>query len=213
MRLLGFRPFSKNLAFCVTCMRHFGLGGAEVPLSMLFADVRGSTALAEKTTATEFSRLMNRFYRVASKVLLRSQAWVDKLVGDEVIALYIPGFAGSRHARAAVDAGIKLLRVTGHDEADGPRLPIGVGVHTGSAYVGAVGSPEEGISDITALGDGMNTAARLVGMAAQGELVLSEATYQAAELHWSNLEQRELNLKGKAQPFTARILRVEDGAD
>ena len=211
MRLLGKRPFSKNPSFCDPCMGHFELGGAEVPLTMLFADVRGSTAMAEKTTASEFTRLLNRFYHVASKVLLRSQAWVDKLVGDEVIALYIPGFAGSQHARRAVDAGIKLLRLTGHDEAGGPWLPIGVGVHTGTAFVGAVGSPEEGITDITALGDGMNTAARLVGMAAQGEMVLSEATYQAAELHWSNLEQRELNLKGKAQPVTARVLRVEAG--
>ncbi len=211
MRLMGKRPFAKNPSFCDPCMKGVPLGGAEVPLTMLFADVRGSTSLAEKTSAAEFARLMNRFYGCASNVFIRSQAWVDKLVGDEVIALYIPGFAGPRHAHAAVQAGIKLLRLTGHAGDDGPWLPVGVGVNTGTAYVGTVGSEEEGIRDITALGDAMNTAARLVGVAAQGEIVLSEVTYNAAELHWSNLEQRELTLKGKDQPVTARVLRVAPG--
>ena len=178
---------------------------------MLFADVRGSTALAEKSSASEFTQLMNRFYRQASNVFVHSQAWIDKLVGDEVIALFIPGFAGPRHADAAIQAGIKLLRRTGHADAHGPWLPVGVGVHTGTAFVGSVGSEEDGITDITALGDGMNTAARLVGVAAKGEIVLSEAAYEAAELHWSNLEQRELTLKGKSQPVTARVLRVAAG--
>lgn len=208
MRLLGIRQFAKNPSFCEPCMNGFPLGGAEVTLSMLFADVRGSTSMAEKTSATEFTGLMNRFYGHASKVFIRSHAWIDKLVGDEVIALYLPGFVGPRHAHEAIQAGIKLLRLTGHTREDGPWLPVGVGIHTGTAYVGTVGSDEEGIRDVTALGDAMNTAARLVGVAAQGEIVLSEVAYNAAELHWSNLEQRELTLKGKERLVTARVLRV-----
>src|SRR3712207_468067 len=111
-------------------------GGAEVDLSMLFVDVRGSTRLAEGMRAAEFSRLMNRFYAAATEVLIRTDAFIDKFVGDEVVALYLPLFTGPNHARVAVQAAQELLRVTGHDDQQGPWLPIGVGVHSGIAFVG-----------------------------------------------------------------------------
>ena len=67
-------------------------------LSLLFVDVRGSTNLAERMTATEFSRLMNRFYTVTTDVLVKTNAFIDKLVGDEVMAIYLPIFTGPNHA-------------------------------------------------------------------------------------------------------------------
>ena len=69
---------------------------------------------------------------------MRSSALVDKLVGDEVIALYVPGVAGEHHPRRAIEAALELLKVTGHGSAEGPWLPIGAGVHTGVASIGAV---------------------------------------------------------------------------
>src|SRR3990172_11025682 len=94
------------------CQKH--PGGAEIELSMLFVDVRGSTSITEGMGAAEFSRLMNRFYAAVTQVLIGSDAFIDKLVGDEVIALYLPIFAGKEHARRAVEAAQDVLRATGH---------------------------------------------------------------------------------------------------
>lgn len=123
MRALGRRPSPKNPNFCNTCERFARKypGGAEGELSFLFADVRGSTAVAERMTPMEFTRLMNRFYDVTTRVLMKSDAWIDKLVGDEVIGLYLP-FLGERRARIAVETAQELLRVTGHADPGGPSL-------------------------------------------------------------------------------------------
>ncbi len=99
-------------------------GGAEIELSLLFADVRGSTTLAERMAPAEFGRLMNRFYVSANRVLIDTDALVDKLVGDEVIGLYLP-VMGPEHAAKAIEAARELLVATG------PSLPVGAGVHTG----------------------------------------------------------------------------------
>ena len=173
---------------------------------MLFADVRGSTSLAERASPAEFRRLMNRFYRVATGVLLETEAIIDKFVGDEVVALYIPALAGSEHARAAVRAGQELLRATGHGDSGGVWLPIGIGIHTGTAFVGSVGG--DGVVDITALGDAVNTTARLAAAAGPGEALVSEATCAAAGLETGGLAQRRLELKGRSEPVSVRVLRV-----
>src|SRR5262249_55990662 len=157
-----FKRSNKNPNVCNHC-EQFALknpGGAEIELSMLFADVRGSTSLAEKMSPSEFSQLLNRFYRVANKVFVRTDAMIDKLVGDEVIGLYIPGLAGKDHARLAIQAAQELLHETGHSGSGEPWLPVGVGVHTGTAFVGAVGSADA-FTDFTALGDNVNITARL----------------------------------------------------
>jgi adenylate cyclase len=82
-----------------------------------------------------------------------------------------------------------------------------VGIHTGIAYVGAVGSDDTSW-DFTALGDTVNTAARLVAAAAAGEILLSDATYEKAGLSDVALERRELVLKGKSEPVGVRVLRI-----
>jgi len=175
---------------------------------MLFADVRGSTALAEKMSPIDFSRLINRFYVVATDVLVRTDALVDRLIGDEVIGLYIPGFAGPDHPRRAIEAARTLLGVTGHQDPEGPWLPVGVGIHTGTAFVGVVGGEEGTPQDFTALGDNVNTAARLASNAKPGEVLISDAAYTAAGLDLGDLETRELELKGKETTTGVHVLRV-----
>jgi adenylate cyclase len=186
-------------------------GGAEVELTMLFVDARGSTSLAETMSAAAFGKLLNRFYAVATDVLIKTDAFVDKFVGDEVIGLYMPLFTGPNHARPAVQAAQELLRVTGHGDAKGPWLPIGVGVHTGVAWVGTVKGTEDSISDVTALGDNVNITARLASKAGAGEALISDATYAAAGLNFGELEQRQLELKGKSEPVGVRVVRVGSG--
>ena len=207
MHLLGRDQSRYNPRFCEKCKVFEHPGGAEVPLTMLFADVRGSTTLAEQMSAREFGRLINRFYSVASHVLIQTDAMVDRLMGDEAIGLYIPGFAGPEHPRRAIEAAQELLRLTGHRDTRGPWLPVGIGVHTGLAFVGVVGN-EASTMDFTALGDNVNITARLASEAGPGEILISEAAFLAAHLQIENLERRQLELKGKSEPIGVYISNV-----
>lgn len=207
MHLLGRDQSKYNPRFCQKCEVFEHPGGAEVPLTMLFADVRGSTQLAEQMSPREFSKLINRFYAAASHVLIQTDAMVDRLMGDEAIGLFLPGFAGPEHPRRAIEAAQDLLRMTGHRDAKGPWLPVGVGIHTGLAFVGVVGG-EASTADFTALGDNVNVAARLASQAGPGEILISDAAYSASKLDLGNLERRQLDLKGKSEPIGVRVLRV-----
>lgn len=200
----------KNPRYCTGC--HFFTtqfpGGAEIELTMLFVDVRGSTTIAETMNNTEFSHLMNRFYEAAINTLVQADAFIDKLVGDEVTALFIPGYAGNDHAQKALEAGRSLLRVTGHGESGGPWVPVGVGVHTGVAWVGSIARVSGSAADFTALGDNVNVTARLASNAKAGEVLISDSAYAASGLDLGDLEHRQLELKGKSEPIGVRILRV-----
>ena len=209
MRFIGRRPAKANPRFCDFCERfaRTNVGGTEIELSLLFADVRDSTALAERSSATEFGRLMNRFYATATRALIETDGLIDKLVGDEVIGHYYPGFAGPRHAQQAILAAQRLLAQTGHDRPGGPWLPVGAGVHTGTAYAGTVGSSDT-FTDFTALGDAVNIAARLASLAQKGEILISEAACSASGMELSGLERRTLALKGHEQPIEVRVWRV-----
>ena len=208
MHMLGRDQSRYNPRYSEPCGQFENPGGAEVILTMLFADVRGSTALAEQMTPLEFSGLMNRFYAVATDVLVRTDAMVDRLVGDEVIGLYLPGMAGQEHSRKAIKAAQNLLRLTGHRDRKGPWIPVGVGVHTGIAYVGVVGGGQDNPTDFTALGDNVNITARLASQARPGEILISDAANAAAGLNLGHLQQQQLELKGKRDSIGVRVLRV-----
>ena len=204
------RQSPKNPRFCTACdlFNSRYPGGAEVELTMLFVDVRGSTSIAEKMNAVEFGHLMNRFYEATINVLVQAGAFIDKLVGDEVTAHFFPGYTGVEHARKAVEAGQALLRVTGHGEPGGPWVPVGVGVHTGTAWVGSIVGASGTGSDFTALGDNVNIAARLASKAGVGEVLISEATSTAARIKTEGLERRTLELKGKSETISVSVLHA-----
>ena len=205
LKPFGFGPSKLNRRLCRACFRHIEKhpGGAEIELSLLFADVRGSTSIAETMPPQEFSRLISRFYGAAARVVDGWDGLVDKFVGDEVVALFVPGFAGQDHAQRAVAAARELLRETGSDEGE-PWIPIGAGVHTGVAYVGRVG--EGDACDFTAVGDAVNTAARLASSAEVGEILVSRAAADASELDGSGLESRTLTLRGKDEMIETLVL-------
>lgn len=204
----GLHRSDKNPHYCWGCYQFLSEvpGGAEVELTMFFADVRGSTALAETMSAAEFGALLNRFYRVAIDALVLKDAFIDNLIGDEISAIFVPGFAGPDHAAQAIEAGRDLLRATGHGHDADPWIPLGIGIHTGVAWVGAVGGAEGAAADFTALGDTVNITARLTSAAAAGEILASEATIRAAGLQDAPLERRELALKGKSEPVEVRVM-------
>jgi adenylate cyclase len=209
--LSGGRPASYSPRLCSICEKEMRKeeAGAEVELSLLFADVRGSTTLAEKTTTSEFKRLIQRFYQSASDVLVQHNAMVNRLMGDQVIGLFVPRFAGPEHTKVAVTAALDLLRATGHEDREGPWIPVGIGIHTGLAYVGAVGS-KEGVNEIAVLGSAANLAARLSSHAADGEVVISDTAAASAKLapDGTGLQNRLIDLKGISQPVAARVLRL-----
>jgi adenylate cyclase len=211
LRLLGFGPSRINRRICGGCIHALEKrpGGAEVEATFLFADVRGSTALAETAGAEEFRRLMARFYAEAAAAVDKRNGIVDKFAGDQLVALFIPGFAGPDHAAEAVEAARELLQRTGHDGGD-PWLPVGAGVHLGTAYIGTVG--EEEALDFTALGDPVNTAARLAGVAAAGEILLSNAAAEGAGVDTDGLERRSLELRGRSEALDAVVLVAAQGA-
>lgn len=216
LRRYGYSPWEKNPKLCGRCFKGLELhaklcpsatddrevAGAEVEASMLFADVRGSSKLARQMPVFDFTRLMNRFYRVSSEVLIEADAIIEKFVGDEVVGLFLPFMAGKEHARRAVEAAEGLLLATGHGSAEGPWVPLGAGVHTGTAFVGVVGS--KGASDFTALGDPVNVAAHLASQAAIGEILVTNQAASAASLPDEGLERRHLSLKD--HPVDALVL-------
>lgn len=199
---VGFRPWEKNPTVCSLCYRYLqrNPGGAEIDLTFLFADIRGSTPLAEKMPTAEYGRLISRFFRTASSIVTSSDGAIEKFVGDQVAALYIPGFAGPDHARKAVEAGRRII------EATKGWIQVGAGVHTGRAYVGSVGD-EKGVQDMQALGDAPNTTARLASAADAGVVLVSEAAAIAAGLDVSGLEARILALKGKTELVKVHMVR------
>jgi adenylate cyclase len=200
------RPSNMNPHLCTTCedFARSNPGGVETEVSLLFADVRGSTTIAEGMSPVDFRNLINRFYTVATEILADSAAIIDKIIGDQASGIYVPGFTGPDHAKIAFEAGKQILDRTGHYSAEGPWIPLGVGIHTGTAFVGSIGS--KGVTDITVLGDVANTAARLSSSAGVGEIYISEAASRHAGYdNFVNLEKRELELKGKINRTTVNV--------
>lgn len=203
MRMIGRQRSNYNPSFCSDCenMAIKNHAQAEVPLTMIFADIRGSTALAEKMPTAEFSNLINRFYQVSSDIVINSKGFVDKFIGDEVSAYFVPGLVGKEHSRIALEVGKEILKQTGHGSKEGPWVPVGVGIHSGPAIVGALGK-EGGLNDITVLGDTANTAARLASQAKAGEILASEVTVMQAGFDTTGSQKEDLALKGKDNPVT-----------
>jgi adenylate cyclase len=197
MRMFGHARWPKNPKYCTGCFqflreRH---GGAEIECSLLFADVRGSTSMAERMSPLAFTALMGRFFDTATSILIDEGAMVDKFVGDEVIGLFIPAMATDAHPEHAVRAARRLLTATGHERPEGPWLPIGIGVNTDVAYVGSVGQGHD--TEMTAMGDAVNVTARLSGLAKAGEILIPLEAAAKAGVRPDGLERRSLELKGK----------------
>ncbi|KQH79743.1 adenylate cyclase [Mycobacterium gordonae] len=202
LAVAGFSPSRKNPNLCSRCCDALPAGGAEVDVAVLFADVRGSTALGQRGAAKDFAALLNRFYRAATQTLLRHDAVIDKLIGDEVMAFFVRGISGPQYRGHAVAAGLDLLQAVGYGSAEGPWLELGVAVNAGIAYVGNVG---DAVVDFTALGDPVNVAARMQQHAKGGELLVATGV---ADEHAATARRRRLNLRGYAQPVDAFVLAV-----
>jgi adenylate cyclase len=207
VRPLGYRPSRKNPTICAVCVETSPPGGMKMHTGVLFADIRGFTAHSEGEDPEELSVMLRRFYRCAEDVLF-PEAIIDKVIGDEVMALYLPevqlqidqGEVGSLMLDHARD----LMRAVGYGSGEGPFLQLGIGVDMGEAFVGNIG--ERALYDFTAVGDVVNTASRLQGEARGGEIVVSQRV--AEQLPTPVGSREELTLKGKDEPQTAYRIQV-----
>lgn len=204
LRHLGFALFAGNPAICNLCIKSLnkiGVYGAEIPVSLLFADIRGSTSIGERLSPTEFRAFLDRFYRISSGAILDNDGLVDKFVGDEVIGLFFAGVSGQQHAAAAIRAARTLLDGVGRADTTMGAIPVGAAVHTGDAFVGSTGA-ESAVTDFTALGDVVNTTARLASEAVTGELLVSEAVAEAAGIETEAEGRRTITVRGRSNPVT-----------
>ena len=199
----GKKRSALNPRFCNLCedFASKNPGGHEVEMSMLFADVRGSTALSEQMTPTDFSRLINRFYVESTNAIVQEDGLVEKLAGDAVAAFWGAGFAGPDYVARTVHAAKNILKIMSRE-----KIPVGIGVHAGVAYFGAMGSAD-GLVNISAIGDEVNTAARLASKARAGEIIVSEKTLHMAQLDGSGFEKCSLELKGISEPVLVHVMR------
>ena len=206
MSVIGRGQSSRQPQVCASCVRNGEKhpGGAEVPIATVFADMRGSTPTAERLGDKAFTELINRFYRTSSRVLIDHNALLGRLAGDQAIGYFVPGIAGPEYGQAAFDSAFELLRATGHDSDEGPWIPLGVGVHAGTAYVGLLGE-HGGSKEMTALGDDINVGARLADKAGVGEILASRQLTELTGANTIGLEHRTLDLKGKSMPFEVTV--------
>jgi adenylate cyclase len=200
MKRLGFTPSRKNPNICARCIERAPEGGAIVPVTILFADVRGYTALCERMTPTEVREFVHRLYETASSALLAQEGLLGQIAGDEVQGLFVPGLAGPEHRQKAVEAARSLVRVVRYGSPDGT-LEVGIGIATGEEFVGNVAGG--GYKDFAAVGDVTNTAARLTSVAKNSEIVVDAETYGAVAGAYPDSQQKLLLLKGKQEPVEA----------
>jgi adenylate cyclase len=180
-------------------------GGAKMQTGVLFADLRGFTQSSEHADPEDVSRILRRFYGCAEKALF-PEAIIDKLIGDEVMALYLaPVLPKADIPRLMVDHARALLRAVGYGSAAGPFVDVGVGIDFGEAFVGNIGQRD--VYDFTAIGDVVNTASRLQGQAAGGQIVVADRA--AATLGDVDAECIEVELKGKEHPVAAHRITVD----
>ncbi len=149
-------------------------------------------------TTSAYRALLDRFYSTASSVVFAHEGQVDKFVGDELVAIFFPFVSGARHADRAVACARALLEATGHADPSGPWVPVGAGVHSGPTWIGAVG--DDAHTEITAVGDSVNTTSRLASAAQAGEVLVTVDALRAAGLDES-LPRQNLTLKGRTQPI------------
>jgi adenylate cyclase len=202
--LYGRKQSTLNPHFCNVCedfAKKFP-GGAEVEMSMLFADIRGSTELSEQMTSIEFSKLINRFYVGATRAITEEDGLVDKLAGDAVAAFWGAGFAGKDYVARTVRSAQAISRLMQRQN-----IPVGIGVHAGVAYFGAIGSAD-GLVDISAVGEDVNTAARLASQASAGEIIVSGTALARTDIDDTGLESRRLELKGISEPVAVRVMHA-----
>jgi adenylate cyclase len=185
--------------------------GVERRITIMFADLRGFTSLAERLYPYDSVFLLNRFFETMSEAVERNGGAVDKFLGDGIMALFgVAPARGSGSRDALLAARDMLASLDRLNQEFGPTLParlrMGLGIHTGPAVLGRVGVQTGGL---TALGDSVNTASRLEALNKElgSVLVVSSSTVEAAGLAIPGAEVRDVTLRGRAETLAVHVVR------
>jgi adenylate cyclase len=194
------------------------LAGVRKELTVLFADIRGYTSLSESAPPEQVVTLLNHYLELATRAIRACDGTVDKYIGDAVLALFNAPTDQASHAQSAVWAALALQGTSVRlREVVEREVQFGIGVNTGEAVAGYVGTSEQ--LSYTAIGDAVNIAARLQVSAAPGEVLISEATYVLVREDFEAHCLGPLEVKGRSEPVIAyrvlgpRIAPVSIGAD
>ncbi len=170
-------------------------------LTVLFSDIRGFTALSESRTPKEVVNLLNNYFEQQVTALFRHGATVDKFIGDAVMAFWGAPAPCDNAAASAIEAAMEMLdSLESFKNKHGYKdFSLGIGIHTGSAVVGMVGTQQR--ADYTAIGDSVNVASRIEGLTkGRALLLVSQETMQAAGTHFTFIDHGEFSVKGRNRP-------------
>ena len=156
--------------------------------------------------ATAFATLLKRFYEIAVNRVVAHRGLVDKLVGDEVMAFVLPGSSHEHLGRDVMETALGLMHDLGYGKGREPVLPVGIGVHVGPAWVGRIKTGS--YTTVTALGDTVNTAARLQSEAAAGQIVVGEPLFADIPGDVDTLEEKALDIRGREETVAVRIIAL-----
>ncbi|MCY0995512.1 FHA domain-containing protein [Myxococcus sp. MISCRS1] len=182
-------------------------------VSCLFADIRGFTTISENESPQEVVSMLNTFFTAMADVVFRYEGNLDKFIGDCVMAVWGPPLShpddAARAVRAALEMQEAVDQINRNRVAAGKApIEVGIGINTGQAVVGYMGSAER--HEFTAIGDTVNTASRLCGMAKSGEVLASESTVRRSGAGFDVEELPALQVKGKEKAVpTYRVHGVE----
>lgn len=211
LRLAGVARSAQNPNCCTRCNLHIEAGGL-VEITVVFADVTGFTEMTRTLGAEKTYEIVDAFLRQAAEIVVRHGGFVDKYIGDAIMAFFnVPLKSPDHRARALAAAAEIQARVGELSARFGRPLSAGIGVASGHARVGRLGSNDE--KDFTAIGDAVNLAARLEAQARGGETVVMREVYDAAAAPGEERPPEEvLTLKGFADPVPAYRLGTGTGA-
>ncbi len=188
----------------------FRLGGANQTITVLFADIRGFTALSERENPEKVVGLLNRYFSVMSEIIFAHGGTLDKYIGDGLMAIFGAPTASAddpiNAVRTAVAMQTRLATLNQELLAEGfGQISVGIGLHTGEATIGYIGSDKR--SEYTAIGDTVNLASRLESCARGGEILMSEATATASRNLIPVTPREPLTVKNRVQPVSVFEVR------
>lgn len=183
----------------------FRLGGINQKITVLFADIRGFTSLSEKENPEKVVGLLNKYFTAMSEIIFAYGGTLDKYIGDGLMAIFGAPTASPEDSKNALKTAVAMQKRLGtlNQElaTEGfSRVEIGIGLHTGIATIGYVGSEQR--SEYTAIGDTVNLASRLEQNARGGQILISEATATECENLATLIPQEALTVKNRLQPVS-----------
>jgi len=181
----------------------FKLGGVSQTITILFADIRGFTRISEHAPPEKIVSLLNRYFSAMTDIIFAHGGTLDKYLGDGLMALFGAPTATPDDASNALNAAVamqrRLLGINRELRDEGfQEIGVGMGLHTGEVVVGYIGSDRR--SEYTAIGDAVNTSSRLESNARGGEILISDATAQAAHSRYKLLPRDPIMVKNREQP-------------